>query len=186
MSSALALAVVPRTAEFGVTFLDDGGERSGSLSELWNVRFERVSPVREFPTFRGQRNSPGSWWSATTGGHVHADPQRKDVRTVLLSWLYLILGWLIIATYSVVWTRANQGQLMRRNQSSPVSPPPRWSYIILALGIFVGLFGASDLQGEPIEWWAPVIFVVGAVIAQTIPVALHNRSVRRTAQDPHS
>ncbi|MDV6979879.1 TnsA-like heteromeric transposase endonuclease subunit [Mycobacterium intracellulare] len=28
------------------------------------------SPVRSFPSFRGQRNFPGLWWFATTGTHV--------------------------------------------------------------------------------------------------------------------
>jgi hypothetical protein len=28
------------------------------------------SPVRGFPSFRGQRNFPGLWWFATTGTHV--------------------------------------------------------------------------------------------------------------------
>ncbi len=27
-------------------------------------------PVRNFPSFRGQRNFPGLWWFATTGAHV--------------------------------------------------------------------------------------------------------------------
>jgi hypothetical protein len=34
------------------------------------VAFERVSPVRGFASFRGQRNRPGLWWFATTGEHV--------------------------------------------------------------------------------------------------------------------
>lgn len=35
------------------------------------TRFELdCSPVRSFPSFRGQRNYPGLWWFATTGAHV--------------------------------------------------------------------------------------------------------------------
>ncbi|TXH28430.1 MAG: TnsA-like heteromeric transposase endonuclease subunit [Mycobacterium sp.] len=35
------------------------------------ARFELdCSPVRNFPSFRGQRNFPGLWWFATTGAHV--------------------------------------------------------------------------------------------------------------------
>jgi len=35
------------------------------------VQFELdCSPVRAFPSFRGQRNYPGLWWFATTGTHV--------------------------------------------------------------------------------------------------------------------
>lgn len=32
--------------------------------------FERFSPVRAFPSFRGQSSFPGWWWFATTGLHV--------------------------------------------------------------------------------------------------------------------
>jgi hypothetical protein len=33
-------------------------------------RFESGPPVRSFPSYRGQRNWPGWWWSSTTGAHV--------------------------------------------------------------------------------------------------------------------
>lgn len=45
---------------------------------------ERVSPVREFPTFRGQRNFPGSWWSQTTGGHVGYESWLQRDQVMLL------------------------------------------------------------------------------------------------------
>ena len=49
-------------------FIDaDGTRRREPLSSCWNVPFERVSPVRGFASFRGQRNRPGLWWFATTG-----------------------------------------------------------------------------------------------------------------------
>jgi hypothetical protein len=52
-------------------FIDaDGTVRREPLSLCWNVAFERVRPVRDFPSFRGQRNRPGLWWFATTGEHV--------------------------------------------------------------------------------------------------------------------
>ncbi|MEV4125022.1 TnsA-like heteromeric transposase endonuclease subunit [Nocardia sp. NPDC049707] len=34
------------------------------------MRFEDMAPVRGFPSFRGQKNFPGLWWSATMGSHV--------------------------------------------------------------------------------------------------------------------
>lgn len=38
-------------------------------SAAFPFEFE-CSPVRGFPSFRGQRNFPGLWWFATTGTHV--------------------------------------------------------------------------------------------------------------------
>jgi hypothetical protein len=46
-----------------------GGVRSGPWPVMWLAAFELV-PWRGFPSFRGQSNFPGWWWSATTGGHV--------------------------------------------------------------------------------------------------------------------
>lgn len=55
----------------GVEFLGVDGEVSrGPLLQFATERFEQVAAVRVFPSFRGQRNFPGSWWCATTGAHV--------------------------------------------------------------------------------------------------------------------
>jgi hypothetical protein len=49
-------------------FIDaDGVVRREPLSRCWSVAFERVSPVRGFASFRGQRNRPGLWWFSSTG-----------------------------------------------------------------------------------------------------------------------
>ncbi|WP_433521290.1 TnsA-like heteromeric transposase endonuclease subunit [Nocardia pseudovaccinii] len=56
---------------FEVVFADaDGGTARGPLSEASGVAFEAVAPVRSIPSFRGQRNNPGLYYSATTGAHV--------------------------------------------------------------------------------------------------------------------
>jgi hypothetical protein len=56
---------------FKVEFLDeDGSLRCEPLAECAGVAFETASAVRTFPSYRGQRNWPGLWWSATLGHHV--------------------------------------------------------------------------------------------------------------------
>ncbi len=56
---------------FAVGFVDaDGVERRESLISCGAVPFEAGRPVRSFPSYRGQRNWPGLWWSATLGRHV--------------------------------------------------------------------------------------------------------------------
>ncbi len=35
-----------------------------------DLRLEEAKPARAIPSYRGQRNFPGYWWSATTGRHV--------------------------------------------------------------------------------------------------------------------
>jgi hypothetical protein len=103
---------------------------------------------------------------------------------MLLAWLGLIIGWLIIAAYAVVWTRANQGRLMRRGHPHS-KRPPRWSYLLLSIGTGVAVFSAERLQRQSLGWWALLIFIGGALIAQMAPIALHNRSVRRVSNGPH-
>jgi hypothetical protein len=54
-----------------VGFVDeDGVERQELLEDCAQQGFESGPPVRTFPSFRGQRNWPGWWWSATTSSHV--------------------------------------------------------------------------------------------------------------------
>jgi hypothetical protein len=56
---------------FEIEYVDPAGvRRRGPLSGLWSVRFEGVRPERRFPSFRGQGNWCGWYWSATCGGHV--------------------------------------------------------------------------------------------------------------------
>ena len=40
------------------------------LTEALEVAFEDGQPMRSFPSYRGQRNFPGLWWSSTQRRHV--------------------------------------------------------------------------------------------------------------------
>jgi hypothetical protein len=59
---------------FGLRYLEDGdrgpAERRGLLSACWNARFEDVPPVRDFPSYKGQRSFPGLYFAACMGRHV--------------------------------------------------------------------------------------------------------------------
>lgn len=48
----------------------DGLERRVPWKFLPEVVSELGRPVRSFPSYRGQRNYPGWYWSATMGGHI--------------------------------------------------------------------------------------------------------------------
>jgi hypothetical protein len=66
--SAAACSVVPA---FEVEFTGiDGCRCRGRLGELWSTPFERVIPVRAFPSFRGQVSFPGLYYAATMDAHV--------------------------------------------------------------------------------------------------------------------
>jgi hypothetical protein len=61
----------PRCDYVEVEYADPGrGRERRPLAACWHLRFEQMSPVRGFPSFRGQRNWPGWWWFSRTGTHV--------------------------------------------------------------------------------------------------------------------
>ena len=67
-SVAAVRSVIPA---FEVEFTgSDGSCCRGRLGELWGTPFERVAPVRSFPSFRGQVSFPGLYYAATMNAHV--------------------------------------------------------------------------------------------------------------------
>jgi len=61
----------PETEEHvEVAWLDADGEQRAPLGEATAAAFEYAKPVRSFPSYKGQRNFPGLYWSATVSGHV--------------------------------------------------------------------------------------------------------------------
>lgn len=56
---------------FELVYVDAAGEETRrSLAEAVTVQLENARPVRRFPSYRGQRNYPGLYYSATLGAHV--------------------------------------------------------------------------------------------------------------------
>lgn len=49
-----------------------------------DIPFESTAPVRSHPSYRGQRNWPGLWWSATMGTHVGYESWLKRDHAMLL------------------------------------------------------------------------------------------------------
>lgn len=68
-NSLVAAAATSGATPFGLRFLEaeDGRLRirQAPLAIAWHIRFERVAPVREFPSYQGQRSFSGWWWAST-------------------------------------------------------------------------------------------------------------------------
>ena len=61
----------PAGREFEIAYVDaESGARRLALIDAWSVPFEECMPVRGFPSYKGQRNHVGRWWTATTGSVV--------------------------------------------------------------------------------------------------------------------
>ncbi|MEV8638352.1 TnsA-like heteromeric transposase endonuclease subunit [Streptosporangium sp. NPDC051023] len=66
-----ALVTTGGRSQFELCFLDQDGTKVQAAAErCWNHPFELASPVRKFPSFKGQKNFTGLWWSSTVRGHV--------------------------------------------------------------------------------------------------------------------
>ena len=65
------MAIRAGVSAFVAEFVDStGARRRGPLSQVWATPFERVAPVRSFPSFRGQVNFTGLYYAATMNAHV--------------------------------------------------------------------------------------------------------------------
>ena len=61
----------PAGREFEIAYVDaEADARRLALIDAWSVPFEECMPVRGFPSYKGQRNRVGRWWTATTGSVV--------------------------------------------------------------------------------------------------------------------
>ena len=67
---ALSDEALLEVAGFDVAWVEAGTEVRRPLRDAVGIAFEDVQPVRDFPSYRGQRHFPGLYWSATTGRHV--------------------------------------------------------------------------------------------------------------------
>ncbi|MEU2298734.1 MULTISPECIES: TnsA-like heteromeric transposase endonuclease subunit [Streptomyces] len=80
------------TEGFEVGWRDAGGEYRRPLAEAASVEFEAGLPVRGFPSYRGQRNFPGLYWAATTGGHVGFESWLERDHAMLLDFTPEVTG----------------------------------------------------------------------------------------------
>jgi hypothetical protein len=56
------------------------------------VAFEQCQAVRSFPSYRGQRNWPGLWWSATLGRHVGYESWLERDHAMMLDFDSAVVG----------------------------------------------------------------------------------------------
>lgn len=85
-AGAATLAVARRDLGVQVTFRSMTRELvTSDLADAWSQRFESLPPVRVPPgAFKGQRNFAGSWWFATTQGHVASESWLERDHLMLL------------------------------------------------------------------------------------------------------
>ena len=53
----------PAGREFEIAYDAESGARRLALIDAWSVPLEECLPVRGFPSYKGQRNRVGRWWT---------------------------------------------------------------------------------------------------------------------------
>jgi hypothetical protein len=86
-----------------LVYVDDRDHRRViALDDAVRLDFGRVKAIRKPPAYRGQRNFPGWWWSATTRSHVvyaswlqrhHVVEADRDPRVIAISGQPFELTW---------------------------------------------------------------------------------------------
>ena len=89
---ALSDEALLEVAGFGMAWVEAGSEVRRPLRDVMGVAFEDVQPVRDFPSYRGQRDFPGLYWSATTGRHVGFESWLERDHAMLLDFDPYVTG----------------------------------------------------------------------------------------------
>lgn len=89
---ALGRAAAEPGDRFEVVIAGSEGEQRLPLVEAWSVPFETCQPVREFPSYKGQRHFSGRWWTATTSTLVGYESWLERDTLVLLDFDVDVVG----------------------------------------------------------------------------------------------
>lgn len=143
-------------------------QRREPLSACWDVPFERVKQSRSFPSFKGQKNFPGLWWSATTGKHVGYESWVERDVAMLLDFDPEIVG------LSAQPLRSRQPDPPRQRKARPRSPSHLWRWRGGGLGLLLR-DPPADSRVDPLA--------DATVIAH---VEMHHVAVGRTPAEAYS
>ncbi|WP_202970923.1 TnsA-like heteromeric transposase endonuclease subunit [Saccharothrix sp. ALI-22-I] len=77
---------------FEFSYVSQDGLQRIPPTDAGLVLFESCSPVRTFPSWKGQRHHVGQWWTATTGTLVGYESWLERDRLVLLDFDHHVVG----------------------------------------------------------------------------------------------
>jgi hypothetical protein len=82
-----------KAADLTVVFVDQGGrQQRGRIEQVADAPLEQAPAVRAPVAYRGQRNIPGLWWSATARRHVWYESWLERDRAIVLDFDPHIIG----------------------------------------------------------------------------------------------
>ncbi|MFF6772883.1 TnsA-like heteromeric transposase endonuclease subunit [Streptomyces sp. NPDC012637] len=104
------LSGMDRAAGFDVAWVREGVEVRRPLRNVAEVAFEEVVPVREFPSYRGQRHFPGLYWAATMLRHVGFESWLERDHAISMDFDPCVAGF-SSQPFWLFWTSAEGGRL---------------------------------------------------------------------------
>jgi hypothetical protein len=112
-------------------------EREAPLAVAWSTRFERARPVREFPSYIGQRSFSGLWWSSTMRDLVGYESWLERDRVMLMDFSPEVVTF----SSQPFWLTWTQGDEEQRH------PPDYFARLADGTGVVIDV--RADDQIEP-------------------------------------
>nr|WP_223242278.1 TnsA-like heteromeric transposase endonuclease subunit [Streptomyces sp. CBMA123] len=133
------------------------------MADAAGGRFEDGWPVRSFPSWRGQRNHPGLWWSSTSGRHIGYESWLERDHAMLLDFDQQVTGFASQPLW-LFWQEGGKRRSHARRTGSPAVPTARgrWSTAVRRTGSSRGTRrhsrrrnGLAARSARPTRWPEP-------------------------------
>lgn len=138
-------AARPPSAGFGLRFLGEAGgrlaERKVPLADAWSTRFERVRPVREFPSYPGRRGFSGQWWSSTMRDLVGFESWLERDRVMVLDFSPEVVAF----SSQPFWLTWQAGARIRRHA------PDYFARLADGTGLVIDVRADDDIEPKDAE-----------------------------------
>jgi hypothetical protein len=119
-------------------------EREAALAVAWSTRFERSRPVREFPSYVGQRSFSGFWWSSTMRDLVGHESWLERDRVMLLDFSPEVVAF----SSQPFWLTWPAGRKRRRHA------PDYFARLADGTGLVIDVRADDDIAPEDAEAFA--------------------------------
>jgi hypothetical protein len=119
-------------------------EREAPLAVAWSTRFERSRPVREFPSYIGQRSFSGLWWSSTMRDLVGYESWLERDRVMLMDFSPEVAAF----SSQPFWLTWPAGRKRRRHA------PDYFARLADGSGLVVDVRADDDIEPEDAEAFA--------------------------------
>jgi hypothetical protein len=144
-NSLAAAAATSGATPFGLRFLEGRLRvRQAPLATAWHTRFERIAPVREFPSYQGQRSFSGWWWSSTVRDLVGYESWLERDQVMMLDFASEVTAF----SFQPFWLTWPDGAKTRRHA------PDYFARLSDGAGVVIDVRADDQIEPEDAEVFA--------------------------------